>query len=70
MPWITHMLFMGLNDVFSCQQFDHLLRNCSVKCRLEKKLHRVCDVTHRRRSLRSARTGSTGDDVNHPRWKQ
>ena len=32
MPWITHMLFMGLNDIFSCQEFDRLLCNCSVKC--------------------------------------
>ena len=34
MPWITHMLFVDLNDNFSCQEFDRLLCICSVKgCR-------------------------------------
>lgn len=49
MPWITQMLFVGLNDIFSRQEFDSLLCNCSVKgCRektMRKTTCRVCDVT-------------------------
>ena len=30
-PWITQMLFMGLNNMFSCQDFGRLLCHCSVK---------------------------------------
>ena len=49
MPWITHMLFVDLNDNFSCQEFDRLLCNCSVKgCRentMRKTTRPVLDVT-------------------------
>ena len=49
MPWITHMLFFDLNDNFSCQEFDSLLCNCSIKgCRentMRKTTCLVCAVT-------------------------
>ena len=48
MPWITHTLFVDLNYNFSCQEFDCLLCNCSVKgCRentMRKTACLVCDV--------------------------
>ena len=48
-PWITQMLFVGLNDSFSCQEFNSLLCNCSVKGwrdnTMRKTTCRVCDVT-------------------------
>ena len=49
MPWITHMLFVDLNDNFSCKEFNRLLCNCSDKgCRenpTRKTIRLVCDVT-------------------------
>ena len=41
------MLFVDLNDNFSCQEFDRLLSNCSVKgCRENtREIRLVCDVT-------------------------
>ena len=43
------MLFVDLNDNFSCQEFDRLLCNCSIKgCRengMRKTSQLVCDVT-------------------------
>ena len=49
MPQITHMLFVDLNDNFSCQEFDRLLCNCSVKGFRENKMSKttclVCDIT-------------------------
>ena len=43
------MLFLNLNNNFSCQEFDRLLCNCSVKgCRentMRKTACLVCDVT-------------------------
>ena len=42
-------MFVDLNDNFSCQEFDRLLCNCSVKgCRentMRKTTPLVCDVT-------------------------
>ena len=49
MPWMTHMLFVDLNDHFLCQEFDGLLCNCSVKGCGENTMRKttclVCDVT-------------------------
>ena len=43
------MLFVDLNDIFSCQEFDRLLCNCSVKGCRENTMRRtpclVCAVT-------------------------
>ena len=48
-PDYTYMWFVNLNDNFSCQEFDHLLCNCSVKgCRenaIRKTTCLVCDVS-------------------------
>ena len=49
MPLITHMLFVDLTDNFSCQEFDRLLCNCSIKgCSvntIRKPTCLVCAVT-------------------------
>ena len=43
------MLFVDLNDTFSCKEFDRLLCNCSVKGYRENTMRKntrlVCDVT-------------------------
>ena len=43
------MLLVDLNDIFSCQEYNSLLCNCSVRgCRettMRKTTCRVCDVT-------------------------
>ena len=55
MPWIAHMLFVDLNDNFSCQEFDRLLCKCSVKgCRENTMWKTTCLVPSR--SLRLAWT--------------
>ena len=45
MPRMTDMLFVDLNYIFSRQEFDRLLCNCSVKGRREntmRKMSRMC----------------------------